>query len=126
MPPDAHTWLSFSMAMPLRSCRCMEAPPTNMAYFSTRRKPGVVLRVPATSPCQPAAAAIARSRMQRVAMPEARARQLRAGLSPRRRHLAGPRTSATRVIPSGPAGRGTGAHGSVDPQPTVGVNAAHD
>ena len=25
-----------------------EAPPTNMAYFSTSRKPGVVFRVPAS------------------------------------------------------------------------------
>ncbi len=100
--PDAQTWLSFSITIPLRSCLCMDAPPTSMAYFSTRRKPGVVLRVPATSPCQPPAVAIACSWEQRVAIPEALARQLRAGLSPRRRHLAGPLTTAVSVTASGP------------------------
>lgn len=102
MLPDAQMWLSLSITIPLRSCLCMDTPPTSMAYFSTSRKPGVVLRVPATSPCQPAAAASARNREQRVAMPEARARQLRAGLSPRRRHLAWPLTTAANVTPSGP------------------------
>lgn len=104
MLPDAQMWLSFSITIPLRSCLCIDTPPTSMAYFSTRRKPGVVLRVPATSPCQPPADAIARSWEHRVAMPEARARQFRAGLSPRRRHLAGPLTTAVSVTPSGPLG----------------------
>lgn len=100
--PDAQIWLSFSITIPLRSCLCMDTPPTSMAYFSTRRKPGVVLRVPATSPCQPLTVAIAWSWEQRVAIPEARARQLRAGLSPRSRHLAGPLTTAVSVMASGP------------------------
>lgn len=100
--PDAHTWLSFNITIPLKSCLCMDTPPTNMAYFSTRRKPGVVLRVPATSPCQPCAFAIAWSWEQRVAMPDARARQLRAGRSPRRREFAGPLTTAVRVTASSP------------------------
>lgn len=100
--PEAQTWLSFSITIPLRSCLCMDTPPTSMAYFSTKRKPGVVLRVPATSPCHPLAVAVAWSWEQRVVIPEARARQLRAGLSPRRRHLAGPLTTAVNVTASGP------------------------
>lgn len=100
--PDAQIWLSLSITIPLRSCLCIDTPPTSMAYFSTRRKPGVVLRVPATSPCQPPVAVIARNWEQRVAIPEARARQLRAGLSPRRRHLAGPLTTAVNVTSSRP------------------------
>lgn len=102
MLPDAHTWLSFSITIPLRSCLCMETPPTSIAYFSGRRKPGVVLRVPATSPCQPLATAMAWRWEQRVAIPEVRAKQLRAGLSPRRRHLAGPVTTAVTVTSPGP------------------------
>lgn len=100
--PDAQMWLSFSITIPLKSCLCMDTPPASMAYFSTNRKPGVVLRVPATSPCQPLAFAISWSWEQRLVIPEARARQLRAGLSPRRRHLAGPLTTAVTTTPSGP------------------------
>lgn len=103
MLPDAQMWLSFSITIPLRSCLCMDAPPTSIAYFSTSRNPGVVLRVPATLPRQPFAAATACSCAQRVAIPEARARQFRAGLSPRRRHLAGPLTTAVTVTACGPA-----------------------
>lgn len=99
---EAHTWLSFNITIPLRSCLCMDTPPTSMAYFSGKRKPGVVLRVPATSPCHPLAVATAWSWEQRVAIPETRDKQLRAGLSPRRRHLAGPLTTAVSVTASGP------------------------
>ena len=55
-------WLSFSMIMLERSWRWGSIPPTSMPYFSTRRNPGVVLRVPATIPLYPLA--LARSRMR--------------------------------------------------------------
>ena len=50
-------WLSLSMIMLDRSCRCGSIPPTSIPYFSTSRKPGVVLRVPATMPLYPLARA---------------------------------------------------------------------
>ena len=37
--PVLQTWLSLSMIIDDRSTRCVSAPPTSMAYFSTRRKP---------------------------------------------------------------------------------------
>ena len=46
-------WLSLSMIMLERSCLCGSIPPTSIPYFSTSRKPGVVLRVPATTPRKP-------------------------------------------------------------------------
>lgn len=49
---QAHMWLSFSMVIELRSWRCGSAPPIRIPYFSTRRNPGVVLRVPAKVPFQ--------------------------------------------------------------------------
>lgn len=49
---QAQMWLSFSMVMELRSWRCGSAPPMRIPYFSTRRNPGVVLRVPARMPFQ--------------------------------------------------------------------------
>ena len=55
-------WLSLSMIMLDRSCRCGSIPPTSIPYFSTSRKPGVVLRVPATVPRKPAARARSRTR----------------------------------------------------------------
>lgn len=50
-------WLSLSMIMLERSCRWGSIPPTSIPYLSTRRKPGVVLRVPATMPLYPFARA---------------------------------------------------------------------
>lgn len=50
MDPCDQMWLSFSITMLLRSMRWPSAPPTSMPYFSTRRNPGVVLRVPARIP----------------------------------------------------------------------------
>lgn len=104
MLPDALTWLSFSMTIPLRSCLWVETPPTSMAYFSGRRKPGVVLRVPDSWPAQPADLATASSCCERLAMPDVLARQLRADLSPSKMHLAGPVTTAVWVTVSGPEG----------------------
>jgi hypothetical protein len=57
--------------------------------------PGVVLRVPATMPCQPVRRAASRSLRDLVAMPEHRARRLSATRSPSRSWRAGPRTVAT-------------------------------
>merc|ERR1719379_2208955 len=39
------------MTMFDKSMRCVSAPPTSSAYFSTMLKPGVVFRVPAIFPC---------------------------------------------------------------------------
>lgn len=66
MPPALAIWLSFSITICDRSIRWVSAPPvtthktfpgrirssapTSMPYFSTRRKPGVVFRVPAIAP----------------------------------------------------------------------------
>ena len=54
-------WLSLSMIMLDRSCRCGSMPPTSIPYFSTSRKPGVVLRVPAMMPLYPCARAMSRN-----------------------------------------------------------------
>ena len=48
--PMDQIWLSLSIIIELRSYRCASQPPTNIPYFSTIRKPGVVLRVPARMP----------------------------------------------------------------------------
>lgn len=48
--PEDQIWLSLSMVMALRSWRCGSQPPISIPYFSTSRKPGVVLRVPASVP----------------------------------------------------------------------------
>mmetsp|Transcript_24138 Transcript_24138/g.91082 ORF Transcript_24138/g.91082 Transcript_24138/m.91082 type:complete len:268 (+) Transcript_24138:698-1501(+) len=106
MEPAAHTWLSLIMVIWLRSMRCVPQPPTSKAYFSTRRKPGVSLRVPATSPAQPLEALIAAALAASVAMPLALVRMLSAVRSPRRSMRRGPRTVATcatgeMVSPSG-------------------------
>ena len=80
-----------------RSMRCVPQPPTSSAYFSTARKPGVVLRVPATSPCHPAARASEASACACVATPEARDKMLSAVRSPNKSRFTGPRTTATRI-----------------------------
>ncbi len=56
--PWDQMWLSLSMIMLDKSCRCASIPPTSMPYFSTSRKPGVVLRVPAMIPSYPCARAM--------------------------------------------------------------------
>eukprot|EP01139_Manchomonas_bermudensis_P002287 Amastigsp_a4229_55.p3 type:complete len:154 gc:universal Amastigsp_a4229_55:582-121(-) len=94
MEPAASTWLSFVMIIDDRSMRCVSTPPTSMPYFSTRRKPGVVFRVPATIPVNPVAALTSTNLRDMVAMPEQRARRLSATRSPLRRACAGPRTVA--------------------------------
>lgn len=48
--PEDQMWLSLSMVIALRSWRCGSQPPISIPYFSTSRKPGVVLRVPASVP----------------------------------------------------------------------------
>lgn len=82
------------MTIWLRSCRCGSAPPTSIPYFSTTRNPGVVLRVPASVPCQPCARRALASAWLLVAMPEHRASRFRATRSPRRILRIGPRTVA--------------------------------
>eukprot|EP00732_Lithocolla_globosa_P006659 Lithocolla_globosa_v1_NODE_7877_length_891_cov_16.136364.p2 type:complete len:147 gc:universal NODE_7877_length_891_cov_16.136364:373-813(+) len=94
MDPVLQTWLSLSMIMEERSMRWVSHPPTSMAYFSTSRKPGVVLRVPATIPCHPCFSFNCCRRRALVATPLARASILSAGLSPRSRWRTGPRTMA--------------------------------
>jgi len=53
MLPDDCIWLSFNITIDDRFCLWGSAPPTSNAYFSTKRKPGVVFLVPATFPFQP-------------------------------------------------------------------------
>lgn len=48
--PEDQIWLSLIMVIALRSWRCGSQPPISIPYFSTSRKPGVVLRVPASVP----------------------------------------------------------------------------
>ena len=64
------------------------------------RKPGVVLRVPATWPAQPSASAAARAFRAAEATPDARASAFNAVRSPNSKRRAGPLTVA--VPPSGP------------------------
>mmetsp|Transcript_30429 Transcript_30429/g.84851 ORF Transcript_30429/g.84851 Transcript_30429/m.84851 type:complete len:260 (-) Transcript_30429:27-806(-) len=107
MLPALQMWLSFSMIMCDRSMRCVLTPPTTSAYFSTMRKPGVVLRVPATSPCHLAAALRSASSRAAVAMPLARVTMLSAVRSASRILRTGPITLATTVtgFTSAPSGR---------------------
>lgn len=58
--PDDQIWLSLSIIILERSWRWGSMPPTSMAYFSTRRNPGVVLRVPAIKPVKPQVSALSR------------------------------------------------------------------
>mmetsp|Transcript_11618 Transcript_11618/g.35829 ORF Transcript_11618/g.35829 Transcript_11618/m.35829 type:complete len:246 (-) Transcript_11618:411-1148(-) len=99
MEPRCQTWLSLSMTICDRSRRCVAAPPTSSAYFSTMRKPGVVLRVPATWPCQPAARATSTAARAAVATPDARDSAFSAVRSPKRSFRAGPDTVATATLP---------------------------
>mmetsp|Transcript_1337 Transcript_1337/g.4004 ORF Transcript_1337/g.4004 Transcript_1337/m.4004 type:complete len:241 (-) Transcript_1337:202-924(-) len=97
--PACHTWLSLSMTIWERSSLWVAAPPTSRAYFSTMRKPGVVLRVPATWPAQPSASAAARAWRAADATPEARASAFKAVRSPSNKRRAGPLTVATLTLP---------------------------
>ena len=94
-PAAAHTWLSFSMIMEDRSYRWPAQPPTRSAYFSTIRKPGVVLRVPATSPCQLLRCFISTMRQHADAIPLARDIRLSAMRSPSSMSFTFPLISAT-------------------------------
>jgi len=75
--------------------RWVSAPPTSSEYFSTRPKPGVVFRVPATLPCQPCSLAVAIAAAAAVATPEARERMLSTVRSAISKQRTGPETSAT-------------------------------
>mmetsp|Transcript_66957 Transcript_66957/g.192546 ORF Transcript_66957/g.192546 Transcript_66957/m.192546 type:complete len:201 (-) Transcript_66957:83-685(-) len=99
MLPVAQTWLSLSITMADRLSRCVAAPPTSSAYFSTSLKPGVVLRVPATMPCHRSRLAASTAFRVTVATPLARERIFSAVLSPRRTLRAGPRTLAVTTLP---------------------------
>mmetsp|Transcript_100 Transcript_100/g.392 ORF Transcript_100/g.392 Transcript_100/m.392 type:complete len:226 (-) Transcript_100:10-687(-) len=119
--PAAHTWLSLSMTICDKSSRCVAQPPTSSAYFSTMRKPGVVLRVPATAPRHVAGTA-ARAVLAAVATPDARASVLSAVRSPSSRSRAGPVTVATATLPPGAVDASTRApsstsHSTVQPPP---------
>mmetsp|Transcript_40952 Transcript_40952/g.103165 ORF Transcript_40952/g.103165 Transcript_40952/m.103165 type:complete len:208 (-) Transcript_40952:180-803(-) len=93
--PAAAMWLSLIITMLLRSMRWGSTPPTTMAYFSTRRKSGVVLRDPATTPLNLCSSQHLRKARQRVAIPLARANTLSATRSAWRRRLAAPSTVPT-------------------------------
>ena len=87
MLPADQMWLSLSITIDDRSCRCVDIPPTSSEYFSTSRNPGVVFRVPATSPCHPWSSASCCSRLDIVAMPLALVKQFSATRSPSRMFL---------------------------------------
>mmetsp|Transcript_1795 Transcript_1795/g.3274 ORF Transcript_1795/g.3274 Transcript_1795/m.3274 type:complete len:283 (-) Transcript_1795:23-871(-) len=102
--PLLHMWLSFSMTMCDKSMRCVLAPPTSTAYFSTSRKPGVTLRVAATSPCQLCERAMSTICLASVATPLARLSTLSAVRSPNSKRRAAPRTVATCTLGCGGVG----------------------
>ena len=74
---------------------CVEQPETMTAYFSTKRNPGVVLRVAATSPCQLDSFFFPWKYCPNVAIPLALVKMFSANRSPCRILLTGPLTSAT-------------------------------
>src|SRR6266571_2041302 len=53
MPPAARMWFSLIRRPSSRPARWLLAPPTRTAYFSSTRRPGVVLRVSMTFACVP-------------------------------------------------------------------------
>ena len=79
---------------------CVEQPETMTAYFSTRRKPGVVFRVAATSPFQFEDVFLAWNCFPKLAIPLARVKIFNANLSPCKSLLTGPVNSATFVAGS--------------------------
>ncbi len=89
--PTAAMWLSL-MRIPSESpIRWLNAPPVLTAYFSRRRKPGVVFRVSRILAVVPSTSSAARRAV--VAMPERRWRRFNAG------------RSALRMVPRSPATR---------------------
>ena len=87
--PAMATWLSLMRTPEPRSKRWLLAPPMRTAYFSSRRKPGVVLRVSVMRRLVPWAAAV--KARARVATPESRCRKLSAVRSAASRAAAEPR-----------------------------------
>ena len=67
-PPAASTWLSLTSAASDRLIRWFSPPPRRTAYFSSARRPGVVLRVSRTAAPEPATASTHRA--VAVATPE--------------------------------------------------------
>mmetsp|Transcript_54691 Transcript_54691/g.97273 ORF Transcript_54691/g.97273 Transcript_54691/m.97273 type:complete len:289 (+) Transcript_54691:232-1098(+) len=78
IPPQASMWLSLSMTMLDSEYLWVSTPATIRAYFSTSRKhPGVVLRVPATRPFQPTESVAFLASRATVATEDARVRHSR-------------------------------------------------
>ena len=78
--PTSATWLSLIRIPEARSERWLTPPPVRTAYFSSARRPGVVLRVSVTRTLAPSAAAT--KAWVSVAIPERRCRKLTAVRSP--------------------------------------------
>lgn len=97
MPPAMSAWFSLTSIAAERSKRWLFPPPSSTALFSNHRKPGVVLRVAATSTCGFAARTFATAFLVAVAIPLIRITMLRASRSHRRSAAASPVASSTFV-----------------------------
>ena len=93
MLPAASLWLSLIMATSYRPMRLLVPPPARTAYFSSARRPGVVLRVSSTVALLPAS----RSAQRRVwvATPDIRQSRLSAVRSAVSSARVGPVTTAS-------------------------------
>ena len=94
MPPLQARWFSLSMAASSSPSLWFTPPPQRTAYFSSRRSPGVVLRVSASRTPVPASSATMAA--VAVAIPERRMARLRAVRSPATRAAASPLSSSSR------------------------------
>ena len=87
-PPAATTWLSLTIAASDSDMRWLTPPPQRTAYFSSARRPGVVLRVSRTAAPVPSTASA--QRRVSVAMPDSRHSRFSAVRSP----VSSPRVAA--------------------------------
>src|SRR5262245_12938902 len=94
-PPAIATWLSLSRIPSKSPTRWLVAPPSAVAYLSSRRQPGRVLRVSTMRAPLPATAST--KRRASVAIPQRRPRKLSAVRSPARIARRSPATSASAV-----------------------------
>ena len=93
MLPAASLWLSLIIATSYRPMRLLVPPPTRTAYFSSARRPGVVLRVSSTVAFVPASSS-AHLRVW-VATPDIRQSRFSAVRSAVSRDRVGPVTTAS-------------------------------
>ena len=94
-PPAARRWLSLTRIPSSRPKRWFRPPPQRTAYFSSARRPGVVLRVSRISAPVPSTAST--KRRVSVAIPDRRPRRLSAVRSPVRTARVRPEMRASSV-----------------------------